>query len=179
MSLTSWFRDYVYIPLGGSRCSRIKQLRNIFIVFALSGLWHGAAWTFVTWGLLHACFFVPLLFCRREENVSAVRACVGCIVTMLAVMLAWVFFRAATISVAIEYYEVMFSRSLFSWPLQFRSMLPLAVACIVFEWFRRREDYALSIARWPMIIRWCMYIGMSVACVAFNQRTGEFIYFQF
>ena len=179
ISLTTWFRDYVYIPLGGSRCSRVAHVRNIIIVFALSGLWHGATWTFVAWGLLHACFFVPLLLVRRDGKRSIVYTCITWCFTMTAVMLAWVLFRSHSISAAFEYFAAMFSPSLFSWPMQCRSMLPIVIACIAFEWFRRRGEYALAIAHWPKLIRWSIYVVLSISCIACDKRTGEFIYFQF
>lgn len=179
ISLTTWFRDYVYIPLGGSRCSRMAHVRNIFIVFALSGLWHGANWTFVAWGVLHACFFLPLLLVRRDGKCSTVYTCIMWCFTMTAVMLAWVLFRSRSIYAAFEYFAAMFSPTLLSWPMQCRSMLPIAFACMAFEWFRRHNEHALAIAHWPKLIRWSIYIVISITCIACDQRTGEFIYFQF
>jgi len=182
ISLTTWFRDYVYIPLGGNRCSKAKQVRNVLIVFLLSGLWHGANWTFVIWGLVHACLFMPLIFFRKrqeDKRDSWPRTLLGWSFTMLAVMLAWVFFRADSFGHAISYLAHMFSASLFVVPHQFLSMLPWILVCLVFEWFQRHREHAFQIAAWPMMVRWPLYIVTATICLAYQQRSGEFIYFQF
>ena len=179
ISLTTWFRDYVYIPLGGSRCSRMAHVRNIFIVFALSGLWHGANWTFVIWGLVHAFVFVPFLLVRRESGVSVLRTMSGWLVTMVCVMLAWVFFRANTLGAVGEYFSAMFSRSLFSFPNQYLSMLPWIMGALLVEWFQRTKEHALQIGNLPRFVRVPLYFVIATLCLAYQQRTGEFIYFQF
>ena len=179
ISLTTWFRDYVYIPLGGSRCSRMAHVRNIFIVFVLSGLWHGAAWTFVIWGLVHAVLFVPYILVRRESKASILRLMGGWLVTMASVMLAWVFFRANTLEAAGAYFSSMFSRSLFSFPNQYLSMLPWAIVVLLVEWFQRTKEHALQIGNLPRFVRVPMYFVLATLCLAYQQRTGEFIYFQF
>ena len=105
MSLSTWFRDYVYIPLGGSRGSTWKQVRNVFIIFIVSGFWHGANWTFIAWGALNACFFLPLLLLKRNRNntdnvaegrwLPSFRELIQIGMTFGMTVLAWVFFRAA------------------------------------------------------------------------------------
>lgn len=108
ISLSTWFRDYVYIPLGGSRGSKFMQLRNVMIIFLVSGFWHGANWTFITWGAIHAMLFIPLLITSKNRtNINAdnfhikqVLSILGC---FILVCLAWVFFRADNISVAMSY----------------------------------------------------------------------------
>ena len=102
MSLTTWFRDYVYIPLGGSRGNKLKQIRNVFIVFLISGFWHGANWTFVFWGLLNSLFFLPLLlFNKNRINTNelvvtnfnqGIRQFLAIIFTFTLTCFAWVFF---------------------------------------------------------------------------------------
>ena len=185
ISLTTWFRDYVYIPLGGNRCSKPKQIRNVFAVFLLSGLWHGANWTFVAWGAIHAFLFVPYVFLKKRGDggvggiMALIRSLLGWIMTMLAVMLAWVFFRADSISQASSYLSDLLSPSLFTLPSKYLSMLPWIVVCLVFEWFQRKHEHALQIASWPKLVRWLIYIVVAVVCLAYQQRTGEFIYFQF
>ena len=182
ISLTTWFRDYVYIPLGGNRCSKAKQVRNVLLVFLLSGLWHGANRTFVIWGLVHACLFMPLIFLRKrqeDKRDSWTRTLLGWSFTMLAVMLAWVFFRADSFGQSMSYFSHMFSVSLFVVPHQFLSMLPWILVCLVFEWFQRHREHAFQIAAWPMMIRWPLYVVTATICLAYQQRSGEFIYFQF
>lgn len=179
ISLTTWFRDYVYIPLGGGRCSRIVHVRNIFIVFALSGLWHGANWTFVIWGLVHAFLFVPFILVKRGSEVSPLRSIGGWLVTMVSVMLAWVFFRANTLEAAGAYFASMFSRSLLSFPNQYLSMLPWIMVALSVEWFQRAKEHALQIGALPRFARVSLYFVIATLCIAYQQRTGEFIYFQF
>ena len=182
ISLTTWFRDYVYIPLGGNRCSKAKQIRNVLLVFLLSGLWHGANYTFAIWGLVHACLFIPLIFSKKRQtdrNGSAVWPLLGWLYTMFAIMLAWVFFRADSFAHAMDYLSYMFSASLFAVPNQYLSMLPWIMVCLVFEWFQRHREHAFQVATWPMLVRWPLYLIVATVCIAYQQRAGEFIYFQF
>ena len=182
ISLTTWFRDYMYIPLGGNRCSKAKQIRNVMLVFLLSGLWHGANYTFVIWGLVHACLFIPLIFSKKRQadrNGSAVWPLLGWLYTMFAVMLAWVFFRADSFAHAMDYLSHMFSASLFTVPNQYLSMLPWIMVCLVFEWFQRNREHAFRVATWPMLVRWPLYLIVATVCISYQQRVGEFIYFQF
>lgn len=179
ISLTTWFRDYVYIPLGGNRCSKAKQIRNIIIVFMLSGLWHGANWTFVFWGLAHALFFIPLVFARGGQKRPIIHLAFNWVLTMAAVVLAWVLFRAPSIAAANEYFASMFSRSLLSLPNQYLSMLPWIAVVMVFEWFQRTKEHAMQIGSLPRFVRIPLYFIVATLCIAYQQRTGEFIYFQF
>lgn len=107
ISLSTWFRDYLYIPLGGNRVSTQKAVFNIFIVFIISGLWHGANWTFLFWGFLHAMFFLPITFFKnrfsKQNNTFNLRALFFILVNFLLVSLAWVFFRSENISQAFDY----------------------------------------------------------------------------
>ncbi|MCA9064724.1 MAG: MBOAT family protein, partial [Planctomycetaceae bacterium] len=103
ISLSTWFRDYVYIPLGGSRCNPVRSVRNVFIVFLISGLWHGANWTFIVWGALNAAYFLPLLLLRRNRNhletvaqgklLPTLSEAVRMVTTFSLVVFAWIFFR--------------------------------------------------------------------------------------
>ena len=177
ISLTTWFRDYVYIPLGGNRCSKTRQIINVSIVFILSGLWHGANWTFVIWGMVHALLFIPLILLYKGERWLT--NVIGWVITMLAVTIAWVLFRSPTIHVAVEYLSGIFSTSLFVLPTKFLSMLPWIAVLLVFEFFMRRHEHALDVSRWPGAIRGITYLFLCVVCIAYQQRNGAFIYFQF
>jgi len=182
MSLTTWFRDYVYIPLGGSRCSKVRQVFNTAVVFLLSGLWHGANWTFVLWGAVHACLFVPMIILGRRKQVgrwTAVHAFCGWFVTMFNVMLAWVVFQARDISSAWAYFCALCDRSLFSLPHQYLSMMPWIAVTLAFEWFQRRREHALEVQDWPRLLRWSLYLLVTVLCIAYRRSDAEFIYFQF
>jgi len=120
ISLSSWFRDYVYIPLGGSRCSRWRKWLNVMIVMLVSGIWHGTGWNFLVWGLIHGFYQVmsDALTPAREKLFRACRARTDSVshligkmlVTFVLIDLAWIFFRAESIAVAIDYISRMFTR---------------------------------------------------------------------
>ena len=182
ISLTTWFRDYLYIPLGGSRCSKGKQFCNTLVVFALSGLWHGANWTFVIWGILHAILFLPMIFFRKfinlVESFGVGKFILG-VTTFISVMLCWVFFRSTDFTMARNYLSCLFSASLFTIPKSHLSMLPLILVSIIVEWFGRSREHSLDIATWPKLLRWGVYFLVAIVCIAYKKRVAEFIYFQF
>ncbi len=193
ISLSTWFRDYVYIPLGGSRSTRFKTIRNVFIIFLVSGFWHGANWTFIVWGAVHALFFLPLLlFQKNRRNLSVVaqdrfwpslKDLLQMGITFTLTTLAWIFFRAENISEAIEIMGSVFSESILETP----QVLPLKVfgyigLFMAIEWMGRRRKFAiedLSFLSKPL--RWLCYlvlIFMIYLLGRFSQEI-EFIYFQF
>lgn len=126
ISLTSWFRDYLYIPLGGNRSSKVLWIRNILIVFLLSGLWHGANWTFIAWGLLHACCYIFYMTCiyKKQDSSKVVcnrmsaicRECISVLSNFIFVTIAWIFFKAASIEHALIFLKGVFSITIFSLP---------------------------------------------------------------
>lgn len=194
MSLSTWFRDYLYIPLGGSRGSTWMKIRNTFIIFIVSGFWHGANWTFIVWGALNALYFLPLMLTnnnRRNLDVVAmdrifpsVREFVGISVTFGLTVLAWIFFRAENIEHALSFIHGLFSKSLFQIP----SILPktiLLVTCLfmMVEWFGRKQQYAIENIgkRFGTTARWCMYVVLilSIYFLGNFSESIEFIYFQF
>ena len=128
ISLTTWFRDYIYIPLGGSRCARWKVMRNTAVIFLVSGFWHGANWTYVCWGAYHAMLFFPLLYFRKNRKhvdgvaegriLPTVKEALQMLMTFLLVVLGWVIFRAETIGQAWEYIARMFTHFTFRLPAQ-------------------------------------------------------------
>lgn len=195
ISLSSWFRDYVYIPLGGSRNGRGRAIRNTFIIFLVSGFWHGANWTFLAWGALHAVFFLPLLLTRRNRMHLSVVASGRMLPslpdglrmtgTFLLVLLAWVFFRAQTIGDAIAYLRGTFQPSLFALPwMPPMALISLVLTAFLFgiEWLGRERPYALAGfgARWPPLVRWGFYVFL-LALIGMFMVTEEqpFLYFQF
>ena len=192
ISLSTWFRDYVYIPLGGSRGSTWTSVRNVFIVFIISGLWHGANWTFVTWGALNAAFFLPLLLSHRNrtytDTVAAdrmlptLRELRSIALTFGVITFAWIFFRADSISHAVTYIADIFTLQLFAWP----EVLTVDVVCLVglfvaMEWYGRRQVYAIEkfTLRWPRSARWAFYYGLCIAITTIGGEQQDFIYFQF
>ena len=196
ISLSSWFRDYVYIPLGGSKASKTKQIRNVFIVFIVSGFWHGANWTFIIWGALNALFFLPLLlFKKNRTHLDTVaqgkffptfRELIAMVSTFLLSTMTWIFFRAESIYHAKEYFQYMFDWSLFSAQNTLsKSQLKITALLLMFflliEWLGRENEYAIErIDRLNKIQRWSFYaflLALIGSCMPTSQN--PFIYFQF
>lgn len=180
MSLTTWFRDYVYIPLGGSRCSRMRHIVNTLVVFLVSGLWHGANWTFVLWGFVHGLFFIPYILTRGGKRMLAwMPNGIGWLLTMIGVAVAWVFFRAPSVGVAFDYLQSIKMSSLLSIPQAGVAALPWMLIMLVVEWLNRKHEHGLEISRLPVYVRCIAYMAIGIACVASYKETTEFIYFQF
>lgn len=198
ISLTTWFRDYVYIPIGGSRGTKWMQVRNVFIIFLVSGFWHGANWTFLAWGFLNALYFLPLLLLERNRthtNVVAahrlwpnVKDLLAMGTTFVITTLAWIFFRASSIGAALSYIEGLFSRTLFSLPniKDGRNMLPIALLLVFFilvEWLGRMDLYPLErITSFfkKRFVRWSFYMFLIFLIFMFMEtEETPFIYFQF
>ncbi|MCU6768043.1 MBOAT family protein [Barnesiella propionica] len=195
ISLTTWFRDYVYIPLGGSRVSKIKVIRNVFIIFLLSGFWHGAEWTYILWGFYHACLFIPLLIWgthRKHTRVVAEnRICPSykemaqMLITFSFVMIGLVIFRSENIEQAFHYIKGMFNISIFSIPEFINKKALFAIFfMLVVEWFTRKADFALDYTHIKSslntpVIRWASYIIILLLILCLGGRQATFIYFQF
>jgi len=190
ISLSTWFRDYLYIPLGGSKGGIKSKIRNTFIIFLVSGFWHGANWTFLIWGFLNALYFLPLLLVGNNRNhidnvaqnkifISG-KDLIKVLSTFILTNIAWVFFRADSATHAFSYLSHMFSLSLFSRPetLPFYLII-LIVILIIFEWFQRNKEHGLDVYHLHFIPRWSVYIGFSILIISFFSNKNEFIYFQF
>ena len=191
ISLLTWFRDYLYIPLGGSRCSKMKQIRNTFTVFLVSGLWHGASWTFVVWGLYHALLFVPLMLLGKNRKYTSTIAehsafpslgeIAGMTTTFISVMIGWVFFRADNISEALNYIFRMFTA--FDAPSQNegKNVVPFIAIMLIVEWWNRKNDFEFQIDKTVRLslLRWVIYISIIVAVIQYSGSDNMFIYFQF
>jgi alginate O-acetyltransferase complex protein AlgI len=192
ISLTTWFRDYVYIPLGGSRGSFPIKIRNTFIIFLLSGFWHGANWTFIVWGLLNAIYFIPLLMLKRNrlhnntvaegKLLPSLKEAFQILTTFLLTTIAWIFFRADSIKNAAEYLRGIFNASILKVPLY----PPVAISIFIFlfilvEWLQRTKQHALQFdgLRIPRIISWSVYYCLIIVTIIFGGQQQEFIYFQF
>jgi len=162
ISLTSWFRDYIYIPMGGSRVSNWKILRNIFTIFLISGLWHGAGWTFVVWGIFHALLFLPLILTKNNriypDTIAKNRLLPNLKefgqmnLTFILVLIGWVFFRSQSIIDSFNYFcnifvnfniQSIFSQLLLNNRYPFE-ILPIVLLMFVFEWFSRNSETPLS-----------------------------------
>lgn len=192
ISLSTWFRDYLYIPLGGSRGGRWRSVRNVFIIFLVSGFWHGANWTFLAWGGLHALFFLPLLLTDNNRShldtvatgrwFPTLRETIGMLTTFGLVTLAWVFFRAENMGHALSYLQGIFSPSIFSLPEERPLILLLLLIFFLgVEWFGREGSFAIERfpVRWGGLQRWAFYYLLLLIMVLRGGVPQEFIYFQF
>ena len=202
ISLSTWFRDYLYIPLGGSRGNTGQKVKNTFIIFLVSGFWHGANWTFIFWGALNAIYFIPLLL--QQKNRQNVGSIIGydknkhtfyisikeygqMIVTFTLTVIAWVFFRADTVSEAFRFLNGMFTTSLFSLPskglgvgLQLSTVFSLIIFFLVIEWKSRFKVHPLQNLSFNRVIRWIIYTIILFLIGMFAQSSeAAFIYFQF
>jgi D-alanyl-lipoteichoic acid acyltransferase DltB (MBOAT superfamily) len=190
--LSTWFRDYVYIPLGGSKVSKPLVIRNIFIIFVVSGFWHGANWTFLAWGFLNALYFLPLLLIKQNrKNLNNVaegrylptfREFIQISVTFLLTTFAWVFFRADSMHHAFAYLDGIFSTSLFAYPeVRPKFLLVLIFLFVVGEWLQRTKQHALEFntTKIPRVARWAVYYMVFFAIFYYGGQKQEFIYFQF
>ena len=191
ISLSSWFRDYLYIPLGGSKGGLWMKIRNTFIIFLVSGFWHGANWTFIIWGGLNALFFLPLLIAEKNRHhlevvamgkiIPSFREIFSILITFALTCFAWIFFRAASVSDAIGYIKGIFSPSLFSFPAAFHPVLAgLIIFMLGMEWMNRTHDYGLKVQERKWWIQAVIYIVVAYLTLNFaNFGSNEFIYFQF
>lgn len=192
ISLTTWFRDYVYIPLGGSNGNKYFKIRNVFIIFIISGFWHGANWTFIIWGLINAVFFIPLLLLKRNRNNISVidkkklniRDLINMLLTFSIITLGWIFFRSPNITIAYEYIVKIFTLSTFGTPEIFPSVTILFILfLLVTEWNSRSNNHALEkiSLKLSFFQRYLIYMFLSYSILLnmkFHDST-EFIYFQF
>lgn len=193
ISLTSWFRDYVYIPLGGSRVKSQKIARNTLVVFLVSGLWHGAAWTFVAWGAYHAVMFMPGIIRGKKDKFKNSTVAenrrwpsfyesllMGR--TFLLVAIGWILFRSDSLSDAWTYICHMFTRWNVHTPVEGKGSFIWIAILLVAEWFSRHKESPLSFEGHGLmryrIARWTVY-WLIVVCIILFYRLQSFIYFQF
>ncbi len=198
ISLSTWFRDYLYIPIGGSKGNKLSKIKNTFIVFVVSGFWHGANWTFLVWGLLNALYFLPLLLLNKNrQNLEIVAKGkigptlkeIGLIgTTFLLTCFAWIFFRADNLTHAFSMVSEVFSQSLFSLPnfTGMKNAVFVALLIILFvliEWIGRDNKYAIeNLGKINFkTLRWIAYLVIVLSIYGFGNfsETIEFIYFQF
>ncbi|AXT20752.1 MBOAT family protein [Flavobacteriaceae bacterium AU392] len=193
ISLSTWFRDYLYIPLGGSQGSIWMKIRNTFIIFLVSGFWHGANWTFIAWGFLNALYFLPLLLAKKNrkylDNVAqktllpSFREVISIGITFSLTVFAWIFFRAESITHAFSFIKEIFTSSFFRIPeIRPLDVMVLIMVFMIIEWFGRDQKYAISnmfLAR-HKFFRWTFYMIL-IACIFIYSSNveQEFIYFQF
>ena len=196
ISLSSWFRDYLYIPLGGSQGGTWMKIRNTIIIFVVSGFWHGANWTFIIWGLLNALYILPSIFFKTNRNHldivaqntywPSLKEFFQIILTFNLTVFAWIFFRATSLTHAMQYVSAMFSWSLFSMPTKMPANYNTFIMIAFFfcmEWLGRKDQFAIATfgLQWKRPLRWLFYyllIIIILYCVNTKEQQ-EFIYFQF
>jgi|TARA_B110000914_G_scaffold218697_1_gene226309 D-alanyl-lipoteichoic acid acyltransferase DltB (MBOAT superfamily) len=192
ISLNTWFRDYLYIPLGGSRGGTWMKIRNTFIIFIVSGFWHGANWTFIVWGALNAIYFLPLLLTNNNRNnletvaqgkfLPNIKELAFMLLTFGLTVFAWIFFRAENIGHAFSYISEIFSSSLFTIPeIRPRNLILLIIFFVFIEWLGREGQYAISGINVfeRRIFRWGIYLSICLLIFIYQGKQQEFIYFQF
>lgn len=193
ISLTTWFRDYLYIPLGGSRGGKWQAIRNTFIIFIVSGFWHGANWTFLAWGTFHAFLFLPLLLLQKNrKNTNSVaegrlfpnlKEVMQITSTFLLVVVGWIFFRAETFGKALDYIGKLFDKSLLTIPTysvgQSKTIF-FIVLLILIEWLQRNKKHGLELSSINNhFIKWSIYYALIAVILEFGANSQSFIYFQF
>jgi len=194
ISLTSWFRDYLYVPLGGSKNGKLATIRNVFIIFLISGLWHGAGWNFIIWGAINACGFLPLLIFNRkriiDKNIVAIdrklpttNEVFQMVSTFGFISLSRIFFRNPSIKDAKGYITGIFSK--FQHPgefLHYMSIFIYIIPLILIDWWFRKDEKELRMVESPFM-RYSLYIIFSTLIVyLIFMRSGiknNFIYFKF
>jgi alginate O-acetyltransferase complex protein AlgI len=197
ISLTSWLKDYVYLPLGGSRTTPWKIYRNVAIIFLVSGFWHGANWTFIAWGALHALFFFPLLIASKNrthtsliadgKRLPSIRETTQMVSTFSMVCVAWVFFRADSLAGALEYLWRAISTIHHDLPvlasyLAHEAFEPLIMIIVLLsvEWVQRQKQHGLAISQVKSTpLRYAIYYGMIAILFFYSGEQQDFIYFQF
>ena len=192
ISLSTWFRDYIYIPLGGNKVGPFHRQMNLLATFAISGLWHGANWTFIVWGLFHGLLYVAFVGwggkrpSRPDDNrlVPSLRVCASMLLTFSIVMISWIFFRAPSIGDAFHYLAGIVTR-----PFGGKVYIPqdillqsvvLSTALLLVEWIRRGRAGVLDLGQAPRYLRWPVYYSV-IALILWkgNFNYVPFIYFNF
>jgi D-alanyl-lipoteichoic acid acyltransferase DltB (MBOAT superfamily) len=187
--LSSWFKDYLYIPLGGSKVGLTKAVRNTFIIFLVSGFWHGASWNFIIWGFLHACGFLPLLLTKRNRKYSqeivasdarfpSVKELLLMLGTFIFITFAWIFFRADTLNNAFGFIEGLFFNWGESTALKPNYILAYILILLLIDWYLRLDERSLRVPA-NRILRYVIYMSMTFAILFKMDGEQSFIYFQF
>ena len=203
ISLSTWFRDYLYIPIGGSRGGTWMKVRNTFAIFLVSGFWHGANWTFIIWGALNAIYFLPLLLTNKNrKNIGVVAEgkllpsfseLIAMLITFVLTVFAWIFFRAENLSHAFSYIKQIFVKTdyvvenySFSLLQYFNISITLLMILllIVIEWLTRVYPYPLHILhvhKVNFVFRYLTYLTLIFLICLFGNfiNNDQFIYFQF
>jgi len=185
VSLSSWFRDYLYIPLGGSKGGKWLSIRNIFIIFTLSGFWHGANWTFIVWGLIHAVLYIPLFLSgsnrRYTTSMVAEKSWYPTIkelfqmgMTFLSTMVAWVFFRSESVNNSFKFLNQMFSD--FAFKSEFEWLNIYLLSFVIIEYCIRKNE---RLKAKYFDYDWIVFSILTILILDKFGAISKFIYFQF
>ena len=192
ISLTTWFRDYIYFPLGGSRCDKWKVIRNVYVVWGISGLWHGANWTFICWGLFHAtllAIYNILGINTKYKNVVAygrylpnIKEALQIALTFFLAVIGWIIFRAESMTQAADYLYCMFTNPIIGDRI-FGKWVVCGSILLFIEWQQRDKQHALQFTGCKLFrYRWVRWLVYYILLVLIMQNIGNeqtFIYFQF
>ena len=184
ISLTSWFKDYLYIPLGGNKVSKLRWVFNISLVFLISGLWHGANYTFVIWGAIHAVAYLTESFIKPLINFSGSKFklinLLGGIKTFVIVTFAWVFFRAVDFGSAIEILKAVFNSQAQQSISISQNVIIVLIIFALFDIVLRNTRFDKFLENKSLILRWSMYFLLLACILVFSVTTKHpFVYFQF
>lgn len=194
ISLNTWFVDYVYIPLGGSRGSLMLTIANTMAIFLLSGLWHGANWTFICWGLFNALLFIPLVITGKgrkfktktaayDSSLPKFTEALQILFTFILVTIGWIFFRSDSISDAIAYLTGIATGFSFSFPSNHKTAVAAIALLWTVEWFQRRREFGLQLPHSGLFryraARWAAYYIVFILILLMVESPEDFIYFQF
>ena len=192
ISLSTWFRDYLYIPLGGSRGGAKTKIRNTFIIFIVSGFWHGANWTFIIWGALNAFYFLPLLLLNKNRknmefttHTSALNGFINffkIIFTFSLTCFAWIFFRAESLKQAVDYIANLFTKTIVLKPEVLPIKIIIVLCSFIFiEWKNRHKKHVLANIneKYNTLLRWGLYYIIIFSIILLADEKQDFIYFQF
>lgn len=192
ISLSTWFRDYLYIPLGGSKGSLWLKVRNTFIIFLVSGFWHGANWTFIFWGFINALFILPsIVFSTNRKNLDVVaqdkilptvKEFLQVLLTFILATFCWIFFRAENLTHAFSYISGFFRNTFLDKPnITINWVLYFVFPFTIIEWLGRQREYAIShlFLKSPVWVRWFFYYLIAISVLYFAGAEQQFIYFQF
>jgi len=189
ISLSTWFRDYLYIPLGGSQEGKWKSIRNIFIIFLVSGFWHGANWTFIFWGLFHSILFLPTFMFNKNRNYTSsiiaantllpsLKEFINVVTTFLLVTIGWVFFRSESIGDSFSYLTSMISNINIVTHLSPKISFYILVLVLV-DWTQRFDERNLFVTFPKLIFKIFVIICVFLILINFKKESQQFIYFDF
>jgi len=191
ISLSTWFRDYLFIPLGGSRCTKYQRARNIFITFTVSGFWHGADWSLVFWGAMHGAYYLPIMLRDKPSPfpdtpaegklLPGPREFLAMVGTFGLMLFSFIFFRGQSMTHAFQIIGLIITHpfkgldySIYTEPIL------IAFIPLIWEWGHRTKQYGLDIPEYPVAVRWAIYVLIIFGIAIFGKfGAQEFIYFQF